>query len=80
MPVDIREGRWLPVCSWQNLIKSHDSHTRSEKLGLETFSIRKIWLLLLVILANYSKPTETVESAAFGYYLALFCMAYYLGQ
>ena len=30
----------LPVCSWQNFVKSCDSHTRSEKLSLE---IRKVW-------------------------------------
>ena len=44
------------VC--KNLVKSRDSHTRSEKLGLETFSIRKVmWVPADYLLTTVSCTT-----------------------
>ena len=55
MPVKIRESRWSCVhvkCVVLCWVKSHDSSTQSERLDLETFSIRKVQLFYPILAAK----------------------------
>lgn len=65
---------YLPIWSWQKWVKGCDSHTRSERLDLEVFSLKS-----MVFNQNDTITIcETVQSVVFGFPLTVTGMHYFI--